>query len=648
MTEIQSDQRKLAAILAADVAGYSRLMGMDEEGTAHRLQAVLAEIVHPAVAANQGRVVKTTGDGMLVEFASVVNATRAALAVQQGMAAHNAPEAVDGRIEFRIGIHLGDVLVQPDGDLLGDGVNIAARLEGICEPGGICLSQDAVHQVQGKVDATFADAGPQNLKNIAHPVRVFTATAGTASRPKPARLSVQEPRRRRSPLRLAIIFGGIALIVVAGRAASWLFQTDHSPPAPAASAPLPAAPTSAPQPAREPPRFSVVVLPFSNLSGDPSQDYFADGITENLTTDLSRARGMFVIARNTSFTYKGKSVDAKAIGAELNVRYVLEGSVQRDQNRVRVNAQLIDAASGAHIWADRFDEARADLFKLQDEIVARLANGLGYELNKAETERSLNEQSRNPDSVDLVLRGAAILHQSAAGSDKEKVAQARTLFQEALKLDPNNLDALLHSAWTDFQDVAYGRADPAIDQKQRCMDSLDRVLTIDPDFAQAYAAKAMLLMVTRRTGEAAALAEKAIALDPNDPTGYGALAWAQTLTGHDQEALANLDQAVSLSPRDPSLGFWLYLRGGALVDLKRYDEAVAAEQAAIGAQFTGWPAYLTLAVAYAIKGDQDQASAALAEVRKMNPNLSIRSLHESIDLPEGYWDGLRKAGLPEG
>ena len=359
-------------------------------------------------------------------------------------------------------------------------------------------------------------------------------------------------------------------------------------------------------------------------------------------------RGMFVIARNTAFTYRAKAIDAKAIGAELNVRYVLEGSVQRDQNRVRVNAQLIDAASGAHIWADRFDQDRAELFKLQDDIVARLTNGLGYGLDKAETERSLKERSRDPDSVDLVLRGAAIERQSAQGSDKAKVAEARALFAQALKLDPNNLYALLNNAWADIDDIAYRHADPAIDQPRRCEDFLDRALALAPDFAQAYAAKAMLLMVTRRKAEAGGPAAKAIALDPNDPTGYSALAWSQTLTGKDQEALANLDKAVSLSPRDPNLGFWLYLRGNALVDLGRNDEAIAAQHAAIEAQFTGWPAYLTLAVAYANKGDLEKAQAVLAEVQKMNPDLSFRSMGQAVDFPEIYLEGLRKAGLPEG
>ena len=640
MSENQGYSRRLAAILAADVAGYSRLMGADEEGTAARLRGVRAAIVDPTIAANHGRIVNTAGDSVLAEFASVLDAVRAALAIQSGVAQHNAPENPDRRVEFRIGIHLGDVMVQPDGDLLGDGVNIAARLEALVEPGGICLSEDAVHQVDGKVEAKFAFAGQRALKNIAQPMRVYTASAGGGPPRKLAAPTGDRPRRQRSTLRLAIIFVGVVVVIFGGRVVDWYLHSDQpARPAPQISSPLPKA-------AREPPRFSIVILPFANLSGDPAQDYFADGITENLTTDLSRARDMFVIARNTAFTYKGKSLDAKDIGRELNVRYVLEGSVQRDQNRVRVNAQLIDTTTGAHIWADRFDEDRGDLFKLEDEIVARLSNSLGYQLAKAEIDRAVSERSRNPDSVDLALRGQAIANQSQMGADKVQIARARELFDQALKLDPDNYDALIGAAWLDVDDIAYGHAGQG--QIPRAEGLLDRAIAAAPDQAQPYVAKAMLAMVTRRNKEAADFATHAIALDPNAPNGYGALAWSQTLSGQDKEALANIDKAISLSPRDPTLGFWLYLRGGALVDLKRYDDAIAAERQAIDAHFTGWPAYLTLAVAYGLKGEKDQAQTALATVRQVNPTLSIKSLRDSIDLPEPYYEGLRQAGLPEG
>ena len=334
-----SETRKIAAILVADVVGYSRLAGADEDRTLSRLRGLRSDLIDPAIAAHHGRVVKRTGDGILIEFRSVVDAVRCALEVQNGMAERNGGLPPERRIEFRVGVHLGDVVEESDGDLMGDGVNIAARLEGICEPGAICLSEDAYRQVKSRLDLAVTDHGPTQLKNIAEPIRVYSLEVGqpTLAKPAPA-LAPQKPA---------------------------------------------------------PPRLSIVVLPFKNLSSDSSQDYFADGVTENLTTDLSRIRNSFVIARNTAFTFKGKAVDAKQIAKELGVRYVLEGSVQRDQNRVRVNAQLIDGESGAHLWADRFQEDVADLFKLQDDVVARLGNALSYELIRAEAEAAT--RSKNPE-----------------------------------------------------------------------------------------------------------------------------------------------------------------------------------------------------------------------------------------------------------
>ncbi len=637
-----NEARRLAAILAADVAGYSRLVGDDEEGTVARLKSIRATIVDPSIAANHGRIVNTAGDSVLAEFASVVDAVRAALAIQSEIAQNNAPVPPDERIEFRIGIHLGDVMVQADGDLLGDGVNIAARLGTLVGPGGICLSEDAVRQVEGKVEARFTDAGSRALKNIAQPLRVYTALAGIDRRAKSnGRDAAPGLRRRRSPLRLAIILGAVILFVVGSRAINLYFNK--------------AGDTVAPRPLErllqrhDAPRFSIVILPFTNLSGDASQDYFADGITENLTTDLSQVPGMFVIARNTSFSYKGKDIDARTIGRELNVRYVLEGSVQRDGDRVRVNAQLIDAASGAHLWADRFDEAKGDLFKLEDEIVARLANSLGHAVETVESERAVNTRSRNPDSADLTLRAMAADNQSQLGNDRDKVAEARALYGQALQLDPNNYHALVGSAWLDVEDVAYGHAGPG--QIKHGEDLVERALAQAPGQAEPYVAKSMLALLSRRPDVAATEAARAIELDPNNPNGYGALAWAQTLAGHNQEALADIDKAIGLSPRDPALGFWLYLRGGALVNLKRYDDAAAAEQAAIDAHFSGSPAYLTMAVAYALKGDIAKAQAAIAVVREADPRISLKSLHAlsaTTDWPRPYWEGLRKAGLPEG
>jgi adenylate cyclase len=368
-----------------------------------------------------------TGDGILMEFRSVVDAVRCAIELQYGMVERNAGLPPERRIEFRVGIHLGDVVEESDGDLMGDGVNIAARL-GIAKPGAICLSEDAYRQVKSRLDLAVSDLGATQLKNIAEPVRVYSLEVGKAAQAKLIKPAV--PKRR---LIFALVSAGIvALIVIAG--GSWYFLGANRPATVTSNAPTEAA------------HLSIVVLPFTNLSGDPSQDYFADGITENLTTDLSRIRNSFVIARNTAFTFKGKSIDAKQISKELGVRYVLEGSVQRDQTHVRVNAQLIDGASGAHLWADRFEEDLANVFKLQDQVVARLANTLGYELVKAEAQRSTH--STNPDAIDLMMRGWAALWQQPT---KESTASARDYFDRAIKSDPRNAEAMVGFAYARFR-----------------------------------------------------------------------------------------------------------------------------------------------------------------------------------------------------
>ena len=342
------ETRKLAAILVSDVVGYSRLTGADEDRILARLRTLRSDLIDPTIAVHHGRVVKRTGDGAIVEFRSVVDAVNCAIEVQRAMVERNAEVAPDKRIEFRIGIHLGDVVEESDGDLMGDGVNIAARLEGVAKPGAICLSEDAYRQVKGRLDLAVTDLGPTQLKNIAEPIRVYSLEVGAPAHAKPA--------------------------------------------------PGPGAEKSAP------PRLSMVVLPFANIGGDPEQEHFVDGVTESLRP-TSRAFRRFVIGRNTAFTYKGKPVDLKQIGRELNVRYVLEGSVQRGGNRMRVNVQLIDAETGNHLWAERFDKPVADLFDMQDEIVARLANALNAQLVAAEARRA--EQAPNPNSMDLYFQGLA-------------------------------------------------------------------------------------------------------------------------------------------------------------------------------------------------------------------------------------------------
>jgi adenylate cyclase len=424
------ETRKIAAILVSDVVGYSRLTGADEDRILARLRALRSDLIDPTIAVHHGRIVKRTGDGAIVEFRSVVDAVNCAIEVQRAMVERNAGVAPDKRIEFRIGIHLGDVVEESDGDLMGDGVNIAARLQGVAKPGGICISDDAFRQVKSRLDLKVSDLGPVPLRNIAEPMRAYLLEVGAppkARSPPPADQVKQRASKRR--LASAPIAAAIAAVVLLTAVGGWYVLGGRmEKPAQAA-------------------HLSIVVLPFANLSNDPAQDYFADGITENLTTDLSRLRNSFVIARNTAFSFKGKSIDAREIGRELGVRYVLEGSVQRDQNRVRVNAQLIDAGSGAHLWADRFEEDVADLFKLQDQVVARLANSLGYELFMTEAEK--DARSKSPDAVDLTMRGWALVWQEQQQQrTKENNNAAQALFEQALKIDPNETDALAGDAYT--------------------------------------------------------------------------------------------------------------------------------------------------------------------------------------------------------
>ncbi len=415
-----SETRKIAAILVSDVVGYSRLTGADEELALARLRTLRSDLIDPIIAVHRGRVVKRTGDGAIVEFRSVVDAVRCAIEVQRGMIERNAGLPADRRIEFRIGVHLGDVVEESDGDLMGDGVNIAARLEGVAKPGSVCLSEDAYRQVKQRLDIKVSDLGPTQLKNIAEPVRVYSLEVGqpaeTKRSPSPLdRTKAPALRRRLTDAPLAAAVVALLLLTAAG---GWLLLAGRSV-----------------KPA-QPAHLSMVVLPFTNLSGDPAQDYFADGVTENLTTELSRIKGSFVIARNTAFTYRGRNIDAKQIGKELGVRYVLEGSVQRNKSHVRVNAQLIDAESGAHLWADRFEENVADLFKLQDEVVTRLADSLNFVLTEVEAEKGA--RSNNPDAIDLTMRGWELVLRGMQQPQKERRDtnnQARPLFERALAIE---------------------------------------------------------------------------------------------------------------------------------------------------------------------------------------------------------------------
>jgi adenylate cyclase len=427
-----SEIRKLAAILVSDIVGYSRLAGADEERTLARLRGLRSDLIDPAITAHHGRIVKRTGDGSIVEFRSVVDAVRCAIEVQSGLTERNAGLPPDRRIEFRVGIHLGDVVEEEDGDLMGDGVNIAARLEGIAKPGTICLSEDAYRQVKGRFEIAVSDLGATQLKNIAEPIRVYSLEVGAPVRQKTFLRSVPNAAAARALdfLRRPLLPAALAVVLAAAGAVAW-----HSGFAPRLLNRSIAADKLATAP-----RLSIVVLPFENLSGDPDQEYFVDGVTDDLTTDLSPVPDSFVIARNTAFTYKGKAVNAKEIGRELGVPYLLEGSVRRGGDTVEVNAQLVSTETGAHVWADRFEGERSNLGRLQFEVVARIAHSLGEELIKAESLRAIRERPKNPDAVDLATRGEAILLSNSFNQSAWN--DAIKLFERSLALDPQNMTAL--------------------------------------------------------------------------------------------------------------------------------------------------------------------------------------------------------------
>ena len=590
-----AETRKLAAILAADVVGYSRLAGADEDRTLARLRALRSDLVDPTIAVHHGRVVKRTGDGILIEFRSVVDAVRCAIEVQNGMVERNAGLPPERRIEFRVGIHLGDVVEESDGDLMGDGVNIAARLEGICKPGSICLSEQAYWQVKSRLDLAVSDLGPTALKNIAEPVRVYSLQVGVATQPQP---TVQ--------------------------------------------AKLPSDSAS--------PRLSIVVLPFANIGGDPEQEYFVDGVTESLTTDLSRIAGSFVIGRNTAFTYKGKAVDLKQIGRELGVRYVLEGSVQRGGNRKRVNVQLIDAETGNHLWAERFDKPVADLFDMQDEIVARLASQLGTQLIQVEARRA--QRAPLPDSMDLYFQGTACANK---GSALENLAQARGYYEQALALDPGNIEAMVGTAFVDYASFSTSLTDDRAARAAAAEAALTRVSSLAPNHAFAQYLLGGVHIFTNRAAEGIAMCEHALALDRNLAAAHAMIGAAKGFTGRAEEAEGHVLEALRLSPRDMLAYRWMAFAGFAKLCLGRDEEAAVWLLRSVEANRNLPLSHFFLAATRAHLGRMSEAQAATKAGLALNPTFTIRRFRASafsdnqtyLAQRERVYEGMRKAGVPE-
>ncbi len=639
--------RKIAAILVADVVGYSRLAGADEDRTLARLRGLRSDLFDPAIGVHHGRIVKRTGDGSLIEFRSVVDAVRCAIEVQNGMIERNAGLPPERRIEFRFGIHLGDVVEESDGDLMGDGVNIAARLESVCEPGDVCLSEDAYRQVRDKLKYEFVDLGEKALKNIARPVRAFGLTAaaigaaktgGSGAAPAPA------ARSRGASLRWPAIAAALVVAVLAAGAYAW-----H-----AGFASRLLGLSVAEDKLATAPRLSIVVLPFENLSGDPDQQYFADGIVDDLTTDLSHLPDSFVIARGTAFTYKGKPVDAREIGRELGTRYVLEGSVRRVGEKITVNAQLISAETGAQVWADRFDGERGKLGQLQVEFVARLANSLGVELVKAEALRAMRERPSNPDAVDLSMRGWVERY----GDYTSKASQdaAVGLFERALTIDPQLGPPMVGLARTLVDRV---RLLHSVDPKRdiaRAEDWAERAVATEPDSSAAHMAKAWVFVLKRQWVQAIAEAETAVADDPNNPEAYAEARYWKLFLGRGEDGFSGLETAFRLSPRDPLAPYWQYQVCHLHTHLAHWDQAIEWCNKAVASGPQNWFALVDLAADNAWAGHDKEANEAVVQLQKAYPGFTVQTwtgLHYTDDPTFNAQyariaEGLRKAGLPEG
>jgi adenylate cyclase len=577
--------RRLAAILCADVAGYTRLTGADEEGTIARLRALRHELIDPLIATHRGRVVKRTGDGTLVEFSSVVDALRCAIEVQRGLAPRNAvlPEAM--RILFRVGINVGDVVVEGD-DLLGDTVNIAARLEGIAEPGGICLSEDAWRQVKDRVAADYVDRGEQSLKNVARPVRVFSV--------------------------------GL--------------------PGPVAALPA-AAPTL-------PDRPSIAVLPFQNMSGDADQEYFCDGMVEDIITGLSRIKWLLVIARNSSFVYKGKPIDVKQVGRELDVRYVLEGSVRKAGNRVRITGQLVEAQSGAHLWAERYDRPLDDIFALQDEITLAVVGAIEPSLRTAEIERVKRKRPDSLDAYDLVLRALPLVE----ARNPQEVVQAIPLLERAIDLDPRY--TLAHGLLAQAHHLNYHFGARNEEDRAAAVTHAQVVLAIGADDAEALAYAAFVIAQTGHDMATAIDAfERAIALSPSLAIAHSTLAVALTNLGKAKEAIEPAERAIRLSPHGiAELQAYGALCGANFL-LERYPEAVAAGRR----QAQGRPrfavAHFILAACLGRMGHIEEAKECAARGIALDPDFTmpgfVRRFLMAPDVAAKWASALRDLGLPE-
>jgi len=636
----QRVERKLVSVVVADVVGYSRLMELDEEGTHARLNVLQRDLLKPKISEHRGRIIKNTGDGALVEFASVVDAVRCAVEIQREMIDRSADFPEDRRIVFRIGVNLGDVIVEP-GDIHGDGVNVAARLEGLAEPGGVCISGTAYDQVRDRVPYVFTEKGEQTVKNISRPVRVYSLSANAiaALLASPPSVVQRQPSgrywRRGWPAAVGI---ATVIVVVAGL---WFgFKTAKET---SMSGSLP--------------RLSIVVLPFTNLSGDPGQDYLADVITEELTTGLSRINGAFVIARSTAFTYKGKPVEVKQISKDLGVHYVLEGSAQHGGNKVRVTAQLIDAATGAHLWADQFDADQSDLLEMQDEIVTRLSRALTIQLVAADVVRVSRTRPDNLSAQDLAMRCSAGMTGMTEPTDW---AAAANLCERALQIDGSNVLALGLMALLEVIPIISAQSADPTEAILRADEHASRAIAIDPNYDVAHLAKSWVLVAQNRHEEAIVEAEHTLLLNPSNINAYLPMGRANVFLCRPERSIEAADKAIRLSPRDPLLWAFYEIKGEAFFILQQDVNTIEWVRRSLAIAPHGDPyALLLLISTLALSNHEADASDALkrylsSSSAKSKTISQFQKQRRSLaDNPKWlaynvrFAEGLRLAGMPE-
>jgi TolB-like protein/class 3 adenylate cyclase len=618
----QAETRKLAAIMFTDIVGFSRQMGADEARML-RLLEVHNQIIQHAVSEHRGQVIKSTGDGFLVDFPSVVHAVQCVQSIQSQFRTHNSEKEKAEQIHIRIGIHLGDIVVQPNGDVQGDGVNIAARLQPLAEPDTICLSQKVYEEVEKKLPlGTVVSLGRPKLKNIAQRFPVYT-------------LLFEQPRGLRQTLRVQRLKlkqwkrmwqGTVLLLMFLGVGALGRYFYFSSPSGP----PLPDKP-------------SIVVLPFVNMSNDSEQEYFSDGVTEDLTTDLSMISSLFVISRNSAFTYKGQTVKPEQISRELGVQYVVEGSVQKAQDRIRINVQLIDATSGGHLWAERYDRELADIFTLQDEVIRKIVTALAVKLSAGEEARLAKFPTDNLEAYDHFLRGMEYYYRFR----KEANIQARQMFERALELDSQYAAAYAFLSWTHWTDW-YSQWAPGTQALERAFEAAQKAVTLDDSLPEAHMILGIVYLWQKQHEQAIVEAGQAIARNPNAASAYWTLGYILNMAGRPEDAVKAVKTAMRLNPHYPP--YYLLELGKAYRFLGQPEEAIAAQKGALARNPNFLPARLQLAGVYSELGREEEAHAEVAEILRLSPNFSLEVHRQSVPYKDPavlarYIDSLRKAGL---